>query len=176
MVISAEKAKGIWRLCLYACVCHQDLCGCVWVYLSLERGSFASGLLLWSVLYHSSHLYCTTILLYYFCPHCEYHCSYLTVCALICVFESTCHWKRGRVAPIAAYYCSYCNSSTYLQYCSHPILFALSIASIVSVVCILLPLIWERPGLPQLQCGHFRKQKKENILPPPILANNNLWE
>ena len=126
--------------------------------------------------------YCTTILLYYFCPHCEYHCSYLTVCALICVFESTCHWKRGRVAPIAAYYCSYCNSSTYLQYCSHPILFALSIvsivsiASIVSVVCILLPLIWERPGLPQLQCGHFRKQKKENILPPPILANNNLWE
>ena len=59
----------------------------------------------------SSSLKCTVPLLpfvlYYYCSHCEYHCSYLTVCALICVFESTCHWKRGRVAPIAAYYCSY---------------------------------------------------------------------
>ena len=172
MVISAEKAKGDLEA-VSVCVCLSSRSVRLWVYLSLERGSFASGLLLWSVLYHCSHSYCTTILLYYFCSHCEYHCSYLTVCALICVFESTCHWKRGRVAPIAAYYCSYCNSSTYLQYCSHPILFALSIVSIVSI---LLPLIWERPGLLQLQCSHFREQKRENILPTPILAYNNMRE
>ena len=128
----------------------------------------------------SSSLKCTVTLLpfilYYHCSHCEYHCSYPTVCALICVFESTCHWKRGRLAPIAVYYCSYCNSSTYLQYCSHPILFALSIVSIVSIVCILFPLIWEQPGLPQLQCSHVREKKKRKIYCPQLSLPTTICE
>ena len=61
MVISAEKAKGIWRLCLYACVCHQDLCGC-------ECTCHWKGGALLLVFF--SEVYCTiapicTVLLYY---------------------------------------------------------------------------------------------------------------
>ena len=146
-----------WRLCLlYACVCHQDLCGC-------ECTCHWKGGALLLVFF--SEVYCNIATI-----HTELPLLPLWVSLLLsyCLCPDLRIWvylslEKGESRP----------DSSILLLLSYPILFALSI---VSIVCILLPLIWERPGLPQLQCGHFRKQKKENILPTPILAYNNMQE